>query len=68
MELLGVCDVLELANFVADLRGDPRPYCVQVTTHDGEPMELFGGLQLGGVRKLSTIRGAVDTLIVAGGC
>lgn len=67
MELLGVRDILEMANAVAATRGDPRPYLVEVASPDGAPVRLWGGLSLDGVRNLTTTRAAVDTLIVVGG-
>ena len=67
MELLGIRDILEMANAVAVVRGEPRPYLVEVASPDGSPVRLWGGLSLEGVRNLATTRAAVDTLIVVGG-
>jgi transcriptional regulator GlxA family with amidase domain len=67
MELLGVRDILDLANLVAAERGEPAPYRIELATHDGAPIRLAGGLRLDPVRNLSTMRGAIDTLIVVGG-
>lgn len=67
MELLGVRDILDLANHLARLRGDPGPYLVEIGTHDGAPVQLFGGLTLSPVRDLRRVRAAVDTLVVVGG-
>lgn len=67
MELLGVRDILEMANAVAAVRDEPRPYRVEVASPDGAPVRLWGGLTLEGVRNLATTRATVDTLIVVGG-
>ncbi|WP_019876136.1 GlxA family transcriptional regulator [Sporichthya polymorpha] len=67
MELLGVRDILEMANAVVTARGEAAPYQVEVASSDGEPVELWGGLTLSGVRNLAGYRAAVDTLIVLGG-
>jgi transcriptional regulator GlxA family with amidase domain len=67
MELLGIRDILEMANAVAAVRGEPQPYLVEVASPDGSPVRLWGGLTLEGVRNLNTTRAAVDTLIVVGG-
>ena len=67
MELLGVRDILEMANAVAATRGEPAPYLVEIASPDGTPIRLWGGLSLDGVRNLATTRAAVDTLIVVGG-
>lgn len=67
MELLGVRDIFEMANAVAAGRGESAPYVVEVASADGEPVQLWGGLSLGGVQSLATVRGAVDTLVVVGG-
>lgn len=67
MELLGIRDILEMANAVAATRGEPRPYLVEIASPDGAPVALWSGLTLSGVRNLATARAAVDTLIVVGG-
>lgn len=67
MELLGVRDILEMANSVAAGRGDPAPYLVEVASADGGPVRLWGGLSLDGVRDLRSHRAPVDTLVVVGG-
>ena len=57
MELLGVRDIAEMANAVAARRGESAPYAVQVASPDGQPVPLWGGLSLEGVRSLATFRG-----------
>ncbi len=48
MELLGVRDILEMANAVAATRGEPAPYLVEIASPDGTPVRLWGGLSLDG--------------------
>ena len=67
MELLGVRDILELANAVVTSQGERAPYLVEVASADGGPVRLWGGLSLDGVRDLRSHRGPVDTLVVVGG-
>ncbi|HEX3829396.1 MAG TPA: helix-turn-helix domain-containing protein [Sporichthyaceae bacterium] len=67
MELLGVRDILVFANQLAEERGEPAPYRVEIATHDGAPLELMAGLRLEPVRNLAKLRTAPDTLIVIGG-
>jgi transcriptional regulator GlxA family with amidase domain len=66
MELLGVRDILLIANALCAQAGRPEPYGVEVAAPGGE-VPLWGGLALSGVRDLATTRVAVDTLIVVGG-
>jgi transcriptional regulator GlxA family with amidase domain len=70
MELLAVRDMFEAATLLAGL--DDRPgaepaYDVKVCSLDGEPLDLGGGLTLGGVAALRGNTGEVDTLAVIGG-
>src|SRR6059058_2907078 len=67
MELLGVRDILVIANALCAQRREPEPYLVEVAIPGGSEVPLWGGLSLGGVRDLNTTRVAVDTLIVVGG-
>jgi transcriptional regulator GlxA family with amidase domain len=67
MELLGVRDILEMANEIARRAGHPPHYTVELATVDGSDIELWAGTRLGPVRNLSTTRVEVDTLIVVGG-
>lgn len=67
MELLGVRDILEMANEIARRADQPLPYLVELATIDGSDIELWAGTRLGPVRNLSTTRVEVDTLIVIGG-
>src|SRR3954470_2577596 len=67
MELLGVRDILVIANALRAQRGEPEPYLIEVAAAGGADVPLWGGLSLGGVRDLSTTRVAVDTLVVVGG-
>lgn len=66
VELLGVRDILELANAYARREGQPVPFKVELATHDGAPIQLWAGLELGPVRNLHMTRAAIDTLIVVG--
>lgn len=67
MELLGVRDILVIANALRAQRGATEPYVIEVAVPGGAEVPLWGGLSLGGVRDLSTTRVAVDTLVVVGG-
>jgi transcriptional regulator GlxA family with amidase domain len=67
VELLGVRDILEMANAYARGEGRPEPFAVEFATHDGGPVSLWAGLKLGPVRHLRAIGPAIDTLIVVGG-
>lgn len=67
MELLGVRDILEMANEIARRADRPLPYLVELATLDGADVELWAGTRLGPVRNLSTTRVEVDTLVVVGG-
>jgi transcriptional regulator GlxA family with amidase domain len=67
LELMGACEVLELANLWLASQGKPPAYRVQVMTLDGGPMPLFGGVNADATRSLRRFRGPVDTLIVVGG-
>ena len=66
VELLGVRDILELANSYARREGVPEPFLVELATHDGGPVRLWAGLELGPVLHLGTYDEPVDTLIVVG--
>lgn len=67
MELLGVRDIFEMANEMARRDGADEPYLVELATLDGSDVELWAGFRLGPARNLSTLRSAVDTLVVVGG-
>lgn len=66
VELLGVRDILELANKYARGVGSPDPFAVDLATHDGMPIRLWRGLDLGPVKNLRAFGGPIDTLIVVG--
>src|SRR5438309_10304380 len=67
MELMGACEVLELANACLVEQGKPPGYRVQVLSLDGGPLPLFAGVEVAATRSLRRFRGPVDTLIVVGG-
>ncbi len=67
MELLGVRDILEMANELARRTDRPLPYLVELATLDGSDIELWAGTRLGPARNLRTTKVDVDTLIVVGG-
>lgn len=67
MEMLGVRDILEMANWYARQGGSPEPFAIEFATHDGGPIRLWAGLELSPMRDLTKIRAAIDTLIVVGG-
>lgn len=46
---------------------DPRPYGITVAAADTGPVRTSSGLTLGVDRRLSALRGPIDTLVVAGG-
>ena len=66
VELLGVRDILEMANAHARHEGTAEPFTVQLATHDGAPVRLWAGLELGPTLNLATARAEIDTLIVVG--
>jgi transcriptional regulator GlxA family with amidase domain len=67
MELLGVYDILGMANELARRNNAPEPYRVELATLDGSDVTLWDGLRLGPARNLRTTRVDMDTLIVIGG-
>jgi transcriptional regulator GlxA family with amidase domain len=67
MELLGVRDILVIANALRAQRGEAEPYLIEVAVPGGAEVPLWGGLSLAGLRDLCTTRVAVDTLVVVGG-
>jgi transcriptional regulator GlxA family with amidase domain len=67
MELMGACEVLELANACLIEQGRPPGYRVQVLSLDGGALPLFAGVEVAATRSLRRFRGPVDTLIVVGG-
>jgi transcriptional regulator GlxA family with amidase domain len=67
MEMLGVRDILEMANWFARQQGAAEPFAVELATHDGAPIQLWSGLELGPMRNLTKVRAPIDTLIVVGG-
>jgi transcriptional regulator GlxA family with amidase domain len=67
IELFGVRDILELANWTALRNGEPAPFLVEFATHDGAPVQLWAGTQLTPTRSLATLRVAIDTLVIVGG-
>jgi transcriptional regulator GlxA family with amidase domain len=67
IELFGVRDILELANWNAARAGEPHPFVVEFATHDGAPVQLWAGTALVPTRSLATTRAAIDTLVIVGG-
>jgi transcriptional regulator GlxA family with amidase domain len=67
MELLGARDMFDGASFLSVQAGGPPTYEVRVASLDGSPLDLGGGLTLGGLLSLRDHRGPVDTLVVIGG-
>jgi transcriptional regulator GlxA family with amidase domain len=67
MELLAVRDIFAAASFLGEQRGEPPAYDVVVASEDGAPLDLGGGLSLGGVLPLRGDTGPIDTLAVIGG-
>lgn len=67
MELLGARDIFEMANTVLGRQGAGPAYKVEIATLDGAPARLWGGLELGPVRRLAGWRAPLDTLVVVGG-
>ena len=67
MELLAVRDMFEIASLLADRAGEGGAYDVRVASLDGTPLDLGGGLSLGGAVSPLDHDGPVDTLVVIGG-
>ena len=78
MELLAVRDMFEAASLLAtagdswsigpqDSDAPEPPYQVIVCSLDGAPLDIGGGLSIGGVTSLRDHPGTVDTLAVIGG-
>jgi transcriptional regulator GlxA family with amidase domain len=67
MELLGARDMFEGATYLTVRDGGAPPYEVRIASLDGSPLDLGGGLTLGGVASLRDETDPVDTLIVIGG-
>jgi transcriptional regulator GlxA family with amidase domain len=62
LDVVGPLEVFSLAN-----RFGGGEYGVEVATVDGAPVEGSSGLAITAHRALSTVRGEIDTLVVAGG-
>lgn len=67
MELLGARDIFDGATYLSVQRGGPPVYDVRVASLDGAPLEVGGGLTLGGLIALRDHADPVDTLVVIGG-
>lgn len=67
MELLGARDLFDGASFLSLQRGGPPTYEVRVASLDGGPLDLGGGLSLGGLVALRGYDAPVDTVVVIGG-
>ncbi|HEX6492357.1 MAG TPA: helix-turn-helix domain-containing protein [Candidatus Dormibacteraeota bacterium] len=67
MELLGARDIFEMVNTFLGRQGAGPAYKVEIATLDGAPARLWGGLELGPVRRLAGWRAPLDTLVVVGG-
>ena len=67
IELFGVRDLLEWANWSARLDGQPNPFTIEFASPDGEPVELWAGTPLVPTRSLARSRAGIDTMIVCGG-
>jgi transcriptional regulator GlxA family with amidase domain len=65
VQLLDVVGPLEV--FAIATRGRGDEYTTEVVTVDGEPVRGSSGLPIVPHRALADVRGAIDTLIVAGG-
>ncbi len=68
MELLGVCDVFEMANWVLTESGRPAAYRVRLASLDQRSLSMWGhGIAVECERGLADIDGDIDTLVVVGG-
>lgn len=67
MELLAVRDMFEIASLLSVRAGAGCAYDVGVASLDGTPLDLGGGLSLGGAMSLRDHDERVDTLVVIGG-
>lgn len=76
MELLAVRDMFEIASLLAVAGGWPQqsvaavaepPYEAIVCSLEGTPLDIGGGLSIGGVTSLRGYTGPIDTLAVIGG-
>jgi transcriptional regulator GlxA family with amidase domain len=67
IEVLGVRDLLEMANWCARDGGQVEPFAIELATHDGRAITLWSGHQLGPTINLTGLPGDVDSLIVIGG-
>lgn len=67
LEVLGVLDVFEFLDAWLLDHGQPPEYRLHMTTPDGGPVSLWGGLSVSASSRLSDYAGPIDTLLVLGG-
>lgn len=67
LELIGACEIFQLANFRRIELGQPPVYEVHIVSLDGEPLPLFAGVEIAVSAALQEYRLPVDTLVIAGG-
>ncbi len=70
LDVTGPVEVFSAANrFVARMTAsaDNRPYEIRLAASDARPVRTSSGLSLGVDSRLSSIRGPIDTLVIAGG-
>lgn len=67
LDVIGPAEVFASASRLAEVAGRERPYEVEVVTAGGATVRSSGGIQIAPDRSTGGCRGAIDTLIVAGG-
>lgn len=67
LEVLGVLDVFEFLDTWLVDQGQPQEYRLHMTTADGGPLPLWGGLSISASSRLADYSGPIDTLLVLGG-
>lgn len=67
LEVLGVLDVFEFLDTWLVEQGQPGEYRLHMTTSDGGPLPLWGGLSISASSRLADYSGPIDTLLVLGG-
>lgn len=67
LEVLGVLDVFEFLDAWLVDQSQPPEYRLHMTTPDGGPVSLWGGLSISASSRLADYSGPIDTLLVLGG-
>ncbi len=67
LDVVGPLEVFAIADRLAQNRSGACVYTTEVVTSTGDAFESSGGLAVMPARSLSSVRGNIDTIVVAGG-